>query len=125
MDLAQERKPCAISPEFREYAELTKEALAVLRVVQHRQRQADVLSVPAQQQVIAAVLLPLVKGVHMTAVFVIQEMVPLFAVRVGEHIPFEIGPELRPEECDFLFGNGFPDGDFVFHFFSSKHQLEG
>ena len=61
----------------------------------------------------------------MAAVLVVQEMGLLPAVRVGKDIPAEVGPELCPKERDFLLCNGFSDGDFVFHLFSSKCRLEG
>ena len=74
-----------------------------------------------KEQVIAAVLLPVVHALDLRTVFaIVQKMFAIFVFRIGKNVPHVIGVKLLPKGCNVGLGDHFTDGDLVFHVVSSK-----
>ena len=74
-----------------------------------------------KEQVIAAVLRPVVHALDLRTVFgIVQKMFAIFVFRIGKNVPHVIGVKLPPKDCDVGLCDRFTDGDLVFHVVSSK-----
>ena len=74
-----------------------------------------------KEQVIAAVLRPVVHALDLRTVFaIVQKMFAFIVFRIGKNVPYVIGVKLLPKGCDVGLGDRFTDGDLVFYVVSSK-----
>ena len=79
-----------------------------------------------EEQVMAAILRPIMYLLHIRPVFgITEEVFSVLVLRVWEDIPNKIDSKLLPKHSNILFRGCFTDGDLVFHFSPPIILLEG
>ena len=74
-----------------------------------------------KEQVIAAVLRPVMHVLNLRTVFaIVQKMFAILVFWIWKNVPHVMGVKLLPKGCDVGLGDRFTDGDLVFHVVSSK-----
>ena len=107
--------PSSAAAILGQHAKLKNKELAVLLVKQRGKRKAYCEFSTLKKEIEAPVMLPFVRSLYCSTVFLAVEILALLGGFIGENVPVMVCAQLAPEARGFLSGDRFADRNLIFH----------